>query len=310
VNPVRILTDSSAFRWVTKRGPTRAVFRSPAFRRMNVARIRAVSSRAVRRDPTRFAEVRTFCLFIGHMKSGTSLLGGLLDAHPDMIVSDEVDALRYVEEGFTRDQLFHVLDRGSRAEARKHRVTARRLSSYSFEVPGQFQGSSDHPLVVGDGRAGPTTQRVGEHPELIERFQELLEGAQLRIIQVIRNPFDPIAVSIVRGHRTFADAIDHYFRRCDVLDTLLERLDARDVYPIRYEDLVADPTSRLAAICSFLGARADPDHLKACRAVIHPQPHRSREMVAWTQPWISEVESRIAAFDFLSGYAFEQEVVA
>src|SRR5918992_6102697 len=112
-------TDSDAFRWFTKRGPGRQLFRSRLYRRIDLVRNDLMSRSAVRREPERFRDVETFCFFIGHNKSGTSMLGGLLDAHPDAIVADEVDVLRYVEAGLARDQIFHLLLKGSRAEARK-----------------------------------------------------------------------------------------------------------------------------------------------------------------------------------------------
>src|SRR4029453_2453243 len=95
----------------------------PTFRRVGAVGPHTLASSAVRRSPDRFAQVRTFCFFVGHNKSGTSLLGGLLDAHRHIVLADEVDALRYVEAVFAREQIFHLLERGSRSEARKGRVT-------------------------------------------------------------------------------------------------------------------------------------------------------------------------------------------
>ena len=46
-----------------------------------------------RRHRDDFAAVRTFLLFVGHPRSGHSLVGSLLDAHPDVVVSHELDAL-------------------------------------------------------------------------------------------------------------------------------------------------------------------------------------------------------------------------
>ena len=118
------------------------------------------------------------------MKSGTSLLGAMLDAHPDMIVADEVDALRHAEQGYTREGLFQLLERGARGEAEKGRVTARRLDGgYALAVPGGSQGRSARPLVVGDGRAGPTTQALADDPGRLGRFRQLLDDVDLGVIQ-------------------------------------------------------------------------------------------------------------------------------
>lgn len=299
------LLDSGAVRTLTARGPGRALLRSRAFRAALLARNRALSASAVRRDPARFACVRTFCLTVGHNKSGASLLGGLLDAHRDAVLADEADALRYVEAGFGRDQLFSLLLRNTRAEARKGRVTARRLQQYSYAVPGQWQGRSPRPLVVGDTTTGMATRRLGERPELLERLSRQLPGVDVRLVQVIRNPFDPISAMIVRGGRSFEDAIGHYFAACRTLVAIRRALPAASLLEVRYEDFVRDPERGLRRACRFVGVDAEAGYLAACGAIVRRRGDRSREWVPWTGPWIDAVERQIAGFAFLEGYSYE-----
>jgi hypothetical protein len=297
------VTDSEAFRWFAKRGPGRVVLRSRAFGRVDALRRHALASSAVRRTPDRFAQVRTFCFFVGHNKSGTSLLGGLLDAHHAIVLADELDALRYVEAGFARDHIFHLVERGSRNEARKGRVTARRLQPYSYRVPGQWQGDTQVPLVVGDSTSGASTRRLGARPDLTGRLRALMPGVDLRLIQVIRNPFDPISLMMVRGGRSFANAIDHYFAACEAL-AHIRRAEGPALLPVRYEAFVGDPLRGLSSVCAFLGIDADREYLDACASIVRPRPDRGRELVPWTRSWIDDVERRLARFDFLEGYAY------
>ena len=302
VRPVHAIVDSDAFRWVTKRGPTRAVFRSDAYGRLDRARRKAWAARAARREQP-FGAVRVFCCFVGHNKSGTSMVGALLDAHPRMVVSDEVDALSYVDAGFRRDELFHLLLRGTRTEARKGRVTARRLEPYSYLVPGQSQGSAEQPLVVGDSTSGSSTRRLGADPDLLSRTRQLV-GVDVRLVQVVRNPFDPIGVMIVRGKRTFANSINHYFRACEVLRDLRAQLGPDELLTVRYEDFCADPTRELLRLCAFLGVDAHETYLRDCSSIIRRTPTRDRERVQWTEALIGEVQDRMADFDFLEGYSY------
>lgn len=297
-------TDSDEFRWLVKSGPSRRFFHSRTFRNLNVARNHVLSSAAHRKDPARFADVRTFCFFVGHNKSGTSLVGGLLDAHPEVVLADEADALQYVEAGFKREQIFHVLLKGARTEARKSRVTARRLMPYSYSVPGQWQGVSRAPLVVGDSTSGSSTRRLGSNPDLLDRLPEVIPGVDIKLIQVIRNPFDPISAMMVRGGRSFENAIDHYFRACETLARIRKRVQPNSLLPVRYETFVADPEQGLAAVCRFLGVDADPEYLSACGAIIRRRPDRTRRMVDWNRTCIEDVERRTARVDFLRGYSY------
>jgi hypothetical protein len=304
VNPWHTLTDSDAYRRITKRGPVRRVLRSPAFRRLDVARNDLRSARAARRDPSRFDRVQNLCFFVGHNKSGATMLGALLDAHRDVLISDELDVLQYVEAGLRRDQIFQIVLRGSRAEARKGRITARRIGAYSYLVPGQWQGVSEKPLAIGDSTTGTSTRRLGDRIELLERAADLAAPAQLKLIHVIRNPFDPISVMMVRGRRSFEETIDRYFAACETLVRIRAHVDPGSFVSVRHETFVADPVRGLDILCRSLSVEPGPDYLRACAGIIRPTPDRSREMVEWTPAWIDRVEQRIDEVDFLSGYSY------
>ena len=127
---------------------------------------------------------------------------------------------------------------------------------------------------------------------------------------MIRNPYDPIALSVLRGNRTLDDAIAHYVERCEAVLRARALFAPGEVLPVRYEDLVADPRALLRAAAAHLGVEPDPAWLDACGAIVHARPERSRDLIAWPASAIEEVRARTAAVDFLAGYAFEQEVRA
>ncbi len=296
--------DSDQCRHFAKRGWASVFFRSNTYRTIDIARRYWLTYHASRRDPKLFQDLQTFCVLIGHVKSGGTLIGSLLDAHPDIIFADEADVLRFVSAAFTRDQICHLLLKASRREAMKGRVTARRLDAYSFLVPNQWQGKYRQLRVIGDSRAGPTTRRLADDPQLLDRLQEMMNGVQVRPIHVIRNPFDPISAMMVRGKRTFNNAIDHYFHRCKTLAEIRDRLgDA--VLTMRYEELVRQPVTHLGRLCRFLGTDADGAYLQACCKILHPAPEQRRHLVPWESRWVDVVHRQINQFDFLAGYSFE-----
>jgi len=61
-----------------------------------------------------YPDLRAFCLFASYGRSGHSLVGSLLDAHPDVVIAHEANALRLVAEGTKRDELFETLLENSR----------------------------------------------------------------------------------------------------------------------------------------------------------------------------------------------------
>jgi hypothetical protein len=297
--------DSAQFRNFARRGIGHSFFRSGAYRFLRLAKNNLSSSVASIMKPTQFQDVKTFCLFVGHNKSGTSMLGSLLDAHPNVILADEIGALEHVAAGFKRDQIFHLLLRGSRRELMKGRVTARRLTPYSYLVPGQWQGRFTRLQVVGDGKAGSSTQHFAQNPHLLARLQSVMTGIDVKLIQVIRNPFDVISVMMVRGKRTFANSIYYYFASCSSLLRLRQQIGAARLHAVRYEDFVLQPQENLAGLCNFLGLEPHAEYLQACAGIIHEKPDRSRQMVEWTPEWIKVVEDNLARYEFLQGYSFE-----
>lgn len=297
--------NPSRVRQFIKKGPGAVIFRSQAYRNLLLLKHFVASSYEAIRAPHLFDEVHTYCMFVGHNKSGTSMVGALLDAHPDAIISDEAEALRFVQAGFSREQIFHLLLRRSRKEFRKGRVTARRLQAYSYLVPDQWQGRYRTLRVVGDSTAGSSTREFGAAPGLLTRLEDRMQGVEVRLIQTVRNPYDPISVMMVRGKRSFENAIGMYFSHCETLARMRQNLDGARLFTIRYEDFVRDGQTKLAELCRFLGLDADADYLNACASILHKSPQTSRQLVAWDARHIEQVAREIERFDFLQGYRFE-----
>ena len=175
---------------------------------------------------TEFATVRRFLLFVGHPRSGHSLVGSLLDAHPDMVVSHELDALKYVAAGYRRAQLFTLVLEHSKANA----AAGRKSWGYSYAVPGQWQGRYAQLAVVGDKRGRATTARLATDPDLFDRLAATVK-VPVSVLQVVRDPFDNIATMWRRGHKTLDEQVDTYFALCATVDDVAQHVRPRLVPP-------------------------------------------------------------------------------
>lgn len=297
------MIDSESWRRLTRSRAGSRLLGSRSYRAADTARRFVSTSLQSARDPGRFRDVETICIFVGHVKCGGTLIGALLDAHPDAVLADEMDVLRYLSAGFRREQIFDLLLKGSRREARKARVTARRLVPYSLAVPVQWQGRYEVLRVIGESRAGPTTRRLGREPWLLPRLYERMNGVRPRFVHVVRDPFDPIAAMIVRGKRSFTDASSDYSRQCRTLLELRERIDPEDLLTVRYEDFVRGPQKSLRRVCEFLGLEASDDYLEACASIVDPTFRPERRLVEWRPEQIEAVRTMIEQTPFLDRYA-------
>ena len=297
--------DSNQFRKFANAKVGGKIFASNSYQKL-LWKINYFSTKiACSRHPDLFKDVQTFVFFIGHNKSGTSMIGSLLDAHQNAIVADEVGALHYFSRGFNLDQIFHLLLRGSRRELMKGRVTARRLTPYSYLVPGQWQGRYQELKVIGDGRAGSTTTLLSKQPQLLNQLINLKNGPNIRIIQSIRNPYDVISVMMTRGNRSFENSISNFFNSCDTLEYLRNKLDPSSLFPVYHEKFVQSRGKQLKQLVDFLGLDPDELYIHACRSIIHDTPVVHRNLVSWNKKLVDEVQQRINQYDFLRGYRFD-----
>jgi hypothetical protein len=103
------------------------------------------------------ANWRSFCLFIGYPKSGHSLVGALLDAHPEIVIAKATNPLALVAvDGMPRDEAFAMLLESSREEA----LRGRKQNKYRYGVEGQWQGQARTLRVLGDKFSDRTTKRI------------------------------------------------------------------------------------------------------------------------------------------------------
>lgn len=246
-----------------------------------------------------FQSLRTFCLFIGYPRSGHSLLGSLLDAHPNMIVAHELDVLRFLDAGFSAPQLYALLLNNSQRFAKM----GRRWGEYRYAVPGQHQGAFTRLEVIGDKQGGRTSVRIGANPQLLER---LLATVRLncRFIHVVRNPFDVIATAAVKQTGSPAAAAEQFSRMCQVNAWIKQAVGAEQVFELHHEDFVGQPQAWLRRLCAFLGVAADEEYLRACAAIVFPEPRKSRGLLKWSQRDIDAVHRWKDRFAFLRRYHY------
>jgi hypothetical protein len=258
----------------------------------------AWSAWAARRYCRDFDRVRAFCLFVGYPRSGHSLVGAFLNAHRHAVVSHELDAPPLVLAGCTRDQLYaRILARAGWFHLRGDR------SNFPYRVPGQWQGRFEELRLIGDKRGGAVTRCIAAHPDFLDRVRRLV-GVPLRLVHVVRNPFDNVAAISLWHDLSLDDSIDYYFTHCATTARLPELCAEGELLTLRHEDLVRDPRATLAALAGFAGLDAEPAWVDACASIVFPAPTGSRRRIQWPDATVREVTERVGSFPFLRRYAF------
>ncbi|MCP3927689.1 MAG: sulfotransferase [Bacteroidetes bacterium] len=254
-----------------------------------------------------FVDVETFCMFIGHRRSAHSIVGSLLDAHPNIVLSDELHVLRYIKAGYSKKEIFQHIVRKSRQQAEKGRKkTGRRGSKYSYFVPGQWQGKNKTIKIIGDKEGGATIDRLIATPHLLFDLKKTIDNT-IKFIAVTRNPYDNISTELIKSYKneTLECRIDKYFSRCQAIADIRKNIPQEDLMFIRHDDFTRHPRHSLDSICDFLGVSTNTNYLDACARIIYRSPIKSRNEIHWPPSLITRVKKRITEFDFLEGYSYD-----
>ena len=251
-----------------------------------------------RRYRDELAGVETFLLFVGYPRSGHSIVGACVNAHRDAVVSHELGAQRLVVEGCSREALYsRILARAAWFNLRGNRT------NYEYAVPGQWQGRFETLRVIGDKRGGAVTRCIAEHPDFLDRVRSLV-GVPLRLLHVVRNPFDNIAAISIWHGLSLDAAADYYFQHCDTTAKLDVLCEPGEVLTVRHEDLIGEPERVLENVCGFLGLERYPGYVEDCAAVVFGSPTYTHRRVEWPDALVLEVERRIERSPALRDYRF------
>jgi len=253
------------------------------------------------RHKAHWPEVEHFVLFVGHGRSGHSLVGSLLNAHPEMVISHELGVLRYARHHVPKTTLYGLILKRDREFA----AIGRRWGKYDYNVPNQYQGRFIRLSVIGDKRGSHTNSLVAGYPNVLTQLRQTVR-VPLRVINVTRNPFDSISSLGRRADLDVDDSMSRFFERCQQTENVRRQLKPGEMLDLNYEEFVTHPHLELARICEFLGLAASPHYLDDCASVINPtDSSKSRLRVDWTDKQINRVEQMIEYSPTLAGYAFD-----
>jgi Sulfotransferase domain. len=250
-----------------------------------------------------FGSVGVYCMFVGHGRTGHSLVGSLLNGHREMVVSHELDALRLLDRAqipVSRNQLFStILQRDAEFTG-----LGREWEKYSYDIQGTAQGEFDRLEVIGDKKGAASTRRLGHSPELLGELRETV-SVPIRLVHVVRNPFDTIA-SRRKLKETWREyGIEKFFANADNVELVSEMLDDDELFRLHHEELISDTAGVLSDLCGFLGVDPGEEYLSACEEFVFDSPKQTRHEIEWSSDDIERIERKNQGYDWLSQYTFE-----
>ena len=268
--------------------------------------------------------VKTFIFFLGHARSGHSIVGSLLDAHPNIVIGHEVNVFAQLSDKQVTPSRLDILN--AIWECPKNKIRFSSSKGYRLFVDGLYEGTySEHIEVMGDKTAGATTEMLVYHPKEWMKAFKILESSigSVKAIQVIRNPYDNIATGILcaflkedefalakKNNKSFSvnpslvqQYITEYFKRLQTI-TGTQQIFKFDLLVIHGRDLINNPRETIMKMCSFLGVACLDNYLKICTNKVFMSESKTRHMIEWTDDQLNEIQHNIMKSKELDSYTF------
>ena len=172
--------------------------------------------RKCKRNIQGFRKVEKICLFIGESRTGSTLLGALLNAHPEIVLAHEYNVCKVLsEKSRARHSLSVIYSLSNMRWSALHKNTdGLTQSKYRYVVEGMHQCDVSNPRVLGDKDAVQVARVVREFGA--EKVEALFRGLRpIYFVCPIRNPYDAIATNY--GH--YANMEKWIFERPNLLST-------------------------------------------------------------------------------------------
>lgn len=256
-----------------------------------------------------FDAVPVFCLFMGYPRSGHTLIGSLLNAHPQMLIAHEMHILQFIKNGMkNRNLLFaHLV-----AQAKWFSARGEKWTGYSYKVPNKWQGKFKELKVIGDKRGGATSRILKNNPILLEELQQIIGDKKIKIIHTYRNPYDNIATRARQGNyykknpskERLAIEIDRHFEEVWAVDQI-RQTQKYEIIEFKHEEFKDNPKKYLQELCSFLEVDASDDFINSCLKIVKEGKGKSRSKVPWDEALKQKVQQNIEKYEFLRDYTYE-----
>ena len=276
--------------------------------------------------------VEKFVLFVGHGHSGHSIIGAILDAHPNVIMAHEYRVLEPCILGSSTPQiqykryLFNNLYRNSYYSVQSGwRSLVPRNKGYNLHIESQWQGTFSQLKVIGDKGGGKLSDTlIVSLNRTTACFRLLKEKIQMPIVlfHVVRNPFDMLA-SYFANKRKFSvhemiskgtklnltrhqiiPAARIITRREKSLKEWLNSEEMKDteVVHIHSEEFIKDPPRHVREMCHVLNVPCPPDYVQACDDKVYQKVSASHEIINCNKDIIEEVRGLFKQIPSFSGY--------
>jgi hypothetical protein len=230
--------------------------------------------------------------FIGHGRSGHTIVSAILDSHPNVRLSEEQKYIhKWYLEGWQRKRIIrHLLPTGQGRERK-----AKALPGSGAWVDGENER-----LAMGDkwGYDSVTlVRKAGAPVEILDQFTSHM-GMELKVIHTIRDPYDNICAWVDspkyqrmfgQGNQLYQKSIRQYVRFYGAADKLLKR---HDHFDLHNAEMCADPRKVITELAEYLELPVVEPWLTNAANSVFKKPNKRADRHDWPARWVRNIDER------------------
>ncbi|WP_395373950.1 sulfotransferase [Marinicella sp. W31] len=231
---------------------------------------------------------KTLVIFVGHAHSGHSLIGALLDAHPDAAISNHLNIPKLIRDHTVSE---HIILKTILAQALGNiDDQAWNNTGYSYRIPDSYQGKTKRPLVIGDKQGGASTRIIRKNPELLQSLQDKF-SIPIKFVHVCRNMYDNIAAfAHYWGDDQVEDKhVERYFENLETTLSIQNKIPTQDFITLEHEAFVQSPEQHLEKLYQFLGLDIDSEYIQRLCTIVNPSSHQRRNNYTWPDTLMQKI---------------------
>jgi len=240
--------------------------------------------------------VKYFLMFMGYPRSGHTLVASMLNAHPNVVCSNQ----QFILPKMDLDRILNSIQVGT------HR-SQWNPNAYIEPLP------KKEITVIGDKTGHRTVEHLISTPEDLEKFKEIIPWS-IKWIHVVRNPYDCLStwtkknfenrkarVPRVTQEMEFNTVFQKYK---ELNEKIAELKKTEDVLYIAHERVIRFIDRSLDELCKFLEIEKYDDWRKAVIQKKWKEPRMTRRNIQWTPPMRAQVAKLTKQYPWLNSYDF------
>jgi hypothetical protein len=238
--------------------------------------------------------------FLGTSQSGHTAVAAALDAHPNIIISEEKRYVRkVVQHKWTTQQL--VDDCIKYCESFRANTGSHRRQDVPIKSP--WNGTWNEKLLVAGNKMGwQITANRAKGRDWFTPFVKRMD-IPVKFIHVVRNPYDVLGSWSRKRGSTFEGNFDRLEKETLAAHDIRNKLNSDKYRCVYIEQFCANPKQELRHLGLFLDVFEDTQWQLDCASAIFSKPRRQRQNINWTFGQTDQVGRLINRVDFLRGYS-------